>query len=173
MTPSSIRPVIALVAVMLAQSALQGQEQPREPAAQAETSESELRNEAAVILAGTWEIDGDTFFTFGSEYERRLTPRIGVIGEVEYLFDADTWIVAAPVAFHPGHGVKIFGGPGFERADEEGETATHLLLRLGAGYTREFAERYSLGPAVSFDFIRESGEWEHAVVVAITFGMAF
>jgi hypothetical protein len=46
-------------------------------------------------------------------------------------------------------------------------------LRVGAGYALEFAERYSIGPSVSFDFIRAHHEWERAVVFGVSFGVAF
>jgi hypothetical protein len=104
-----------------------GQE-PGVPGAPGEPREEEaleFRNEVAAIVAATWEDEEDeTFFTLGMEYERRLTPRIGIVGEVEYLFDADRWIVVAPLAFRPVRGLKIFAGPAFERGeaeDEEGE----------------------------------------------------
>jgi hypothetical protein len=145
---------------------------------------AERRNEIALVLAGTRDTEEDaTFFTLGVEYERRLAARWAIVGEVEYLFDADRWVVAAPIAFRPARGLKLFAGPGLERADEEGEgdeedeeetrRATHGLVRLGAGYTLEFAERYSIGPAVSVDFVREDGRWVTAVVFGVTVGMAF
>jgi len=148
-------------------------------------SEAEPRNEVAAIIAGTYEHEGgDTFFTLGGEYERRLAPRFGVTGEVEYLFDADQWVVAGLAVFHPGYGVKLFAGPGFERADvetsesealggEAPERATHFLFRVGAGYALEFAHRYSIGPSVSFDVVHENDTRERGVVFGINVGVAF
>ena len=163
----------------------EGQEvRPPEATREAEP-EAELRNEAATIIAATWEHEGgDTFFTLGGEYERRLTRRFGVTGEVEYLFDADQWVVAGLAVFHPGYGVKLFAGPGFERADvEAGESgppvegasdrATHFLFRVGAGYAVEFAHRYSIGPSVSFDVVHENDSRERGVVFGINLGVAF
>jgi hypothetical protein len=172
-----------MLMLALSAAAASAQEPRQSPAtAGEEAGELEHRNEVAAIVAGTSEIDGDTFFTLGVEYERRLTQRVGIVGEVEYLFDAERWIAVAPIVLHAGRGLKVFGGPGFEVADteeieevqpeiEEGET--HFLLRVGAAYALEFAERYSVGPTVSFDFIRENDEWEHAVVFGISFGVGF
>jgi hypothetical protein len=64
--------------------------------------EEERRNEAAAVVGGTWDDEeGETFLTLGVEYERRITSRFGFIAEVEHLFDAERWIVAAPVTFRP------------------------------------------------------------------------
>ncbi len=142
---------------------LQAQESPT-PASKAprEEAEAEHRNEAALIVAGTKEIDGDSFFTLGAEYERRLRPRLGVVAEIEYLFP-DRWIMAVPIVFHANHGVKIFGGPGFERAEvEEPEEAEDVEPDI-----EEHSETQS------FDFVREEHEWEHAVVFGISIGVAF
>ncbi|HEY1301920.1 MAG TPA: hypothetical protein VGF24_00120 [Vicinamibacterales bacterium] len=147
--------------------------------------EAEPRNEVAAIIAGTWEHEGgDTFFTLGGEYERRITSRFGVTGEVEYLFDADQWVVAGLAVFHSGYGVKLFAGPGFERADVETsesellaggtpERANHFLFRIGAGYALEFAHRYSIGPSVSFDVVRENETRERGVVFGMNVGVTF
>jgi hypothetical protein len=60
-----------------------------------ETGPEEHRNEIAAIVAGTRDLGEDkTFLTLGVEYERRIGSRFGVVAEVEYLFDADRWIVA-------------------------------------------------------------------------------
>ena len=151
------------------------------------------RNELALILAATYEEgehdeEGETYFTVGGEYERRLTRAIGIGGEFEYVADADAWIFVAPISFRPVSGLRLFGGPGFERKavgaehgehhegdlDEgEGPRENLFLWRVGAGYGLEFAERYSFGPTVSFDFIRESGRWVNAIVYGIAFGIAF
>ena len=137
--------------------------------------EAERRNEIAAVVAGTWEHEDETFFTLGVEYERRLTSRLGVIAAFEHLFDADRWVVVAPIVFHVGHGLKFYGGPGFERSEAEHEEIgeTHLLLRGGLGYTLEFAERFSVGPSLSFDFVREHDEWQRAIVFGVGFGVTF
>ncbi len=150
------------------------------------------RNELAVIVAATYEeglhgAEGRHYFTVGGEYERRLTHAIGVGAEVEYLADADAWLFLAPVTFHPVGGLKVFGGLGLERkAVHEGEHGGHhegvsaeggresfFLWRIGAAYAVEFAGRYSIGPTVSLDFVRESGAWVNAVVYGVAFGVAF
>jgi hypothetical protein len=153
----------------------------RPPSTTPAQEEAEHQNELAAVVAATKEHEGETFFTLGVEYERRLTPKLGVGGEIEYLFDADRWIVVVPLVLHPGYGLKIFGGPGFERSQVEGtetepdldERESNFLLRIGAGYVLEFAERYSVTPTVSVDFIREPDEWNHAFVYGVSVGVAF
>jgi hypothetical protein len=129
-----------------------------------------------VVVAGTTNIDEEkTFFTLGLEYERRIGERFGVVTEAEYQFDADSWIVAAPLVVHPGRGFKLFAGPGFEHADEAEEdgSATHFLFRAGGAYILEVAERYSIGPTVSVDFVRERGAWVQSLTFGMTVGVAF
>jgi len=174
-----------LLTLVLCAIPADGQEPPAPTAPREADAEAEPRNEAAAIIAGTWEHEGgDTFFTLGGEYERRLTSRFGVTGEVEYLFDADQWVVAGLAVFHPAYGLKLFAGPGFERADvetgeseplieETPERATHFLFRVGAGYALEFAHRYSIGPSVSFDVVHENDTRERGVVFGVNLGVVF
>lgn len=146
---------------------------------------SERRNEIALVAAGTADIEEEkTYFTLGLEYERRIGERFGVVTEAEYQFVADSWIVAAPFVVHPVRGLKLFAGPGFEHAgnaeeddeevknDEDGD-ATRFLFRVGGAYVVELAERYSIGPTVSVDFVRERGEWAQSLTFGMTFGVAF
>jgi hypothetical protein len=154
-----------------------------------EEAESERLNELALVIAGSSDLEEDeTFFTLGVEYERRITARVGIIAEVEYLFDADRWIAAVPVVFRPARGVKLFAGPGFERADDDegdeevGEepidgraegSATSFLFRIGGGYTFELEGRYSISPTLSLDFVREEGTWARALVFGVSVGIGF
>ena len=175
----------AVLLLALSSTPARGQE-PRAAAAteRKEGEAVEHRNEAALIVAGTAEHEGGTFFTLGGEYERRLNEHWAMGGEVEHLFDADRWVVAAPVTYHIGRGFKVFAGPGFERAEaepEEGEPAetathereTHFLVRIGGGYGFEFAERYSISPALILDFIHENGNRVRGFVFGVSFGVGF
>jgi hypothetical protein len=140
----------------------------------AEGEETEPRNELALVVAGTRDTEeNETFATLGLEYERRISEQASVVAEVEYLFDADRWIVVAPVVFRPARGVKLFAGPGFEHVDEAGDGATRFLFRIGGGYTFELAERYAIGPTLSLDLVREEGRWVRAAVVGVSVGFGF
>lgn len=127
------------------------------------------RNEIAAIVAGTREAGDESFVTLGTEYARRLTQRVGIAGDVQYLFDADRWVVAAPVVVYVGRGAKLFSGPGFETDDGQ----THALLRVGAAYAFEFSERYSIGPTIALDVIHEPEHWQRAMVFGMTIGAGF
>jgi hypothetical protein len=181
---ATIRPVSS--AAQEAQP-LETTEAPRGPGDELEAAEELHPNELALVLVGTWkEREDRSFFTAGVEYERRLMRVIGAGAELEYVTDADAWLLVFPVTLHPAGGLKIFGGPGFERSvaeveeherssEEHGEgpRENHLLWRIGAGYAFEFAERYAVTPAVSVDFVRESGSWARAVVYGMSFGIGF
>lgn len=87
-----------------------------------EEAEDEPRNELALVLAGTRErAEGETSFTVGGEYARRLSDRFGIVGEFEHVSGPDSWVFAAPVVFQPVGGFKLFAGPGLERKPIEGE----------------------------------------------------
>ena len=176
------------VILLLASSATPARGQELRAAAATEHKEGEEvehRNEVALVIAGTAEHEGGTFFTLGGEYQRRLNEHWAIGGEVEHLFDANRLVVAAPVTFHVGRGLKFFAGPGFERADaepEEGEAEAgaapserenHFLVRVGAGYAFEFAERYAISPAVIMDFIHENGNRVRGFVFGVSFGVGF
>jgi hypothetical protein len=183
---------MVMLALVLAASPALAQ-QPQDSSNEArrqEEVETERPNEIALVVAGTRDLDEEkTFFSPGLEYERRFGKQFGLVAEVEYQFDAGSWIAAAPFVVHPGRGLKLFAGPGFEHADNadgtEGEDprddvpddgdsgATHVLLRFGGGYVIELAERYSIGPTVSVDFVHEGDGWARSVVLGVTFGMAF
>lgn len=162
-----------------------------EPAEDVESEEGEEpRNEVALVLAGTREREERaTSLTIGAEYERRLTRRIGVVGELEYVRGPGSWVFAVPLVVRPvGGGFKLFGGPGVERraVDEEheeheqtttssdSEHETLFLWRIGTGYTWEFDERYAVGPSFYLDFVREApGTWGRAFVFGVSVGIAF
>ncbi len=124
---------------------------------------AEHRYELALIIAGTYE-EEETHFTTGLEFGRRLPHRLGVGGAVEYLADG-TWVLAFPVYFHPVGGFKVFTGPGVERDDGENS----FLWRVGAAYSFEFAERYSVTPGLQVDFVGR----EEVLVFGANFGVRF
>jgi hypothetical protein len=152
--------------------------------------EAEHRNEVAAVFAGTWDSEEErTFFTLGVEYERRIGAGVGLGAEVEHLFEAGRWIVAAPLSIHFPRGFKIYTGPGVERSEEEEEggdeaegaeaggsdegAESHLLWRTGIGQTFEIAERWSVTPTLALDVIRESGAWVHGIVFGLSVGVGF
>jgi hypothetical protein len=153
-------------------------------------AEREPANEIALVLAGTYERKEDaTSFTIGAEYERRLSRRFGIVGELEYVSGPGSWVFAMPLVIRPvGGGFKVFAGPGLERralheghkehegARTSGETGHEglFLWRVGTGYTWEFDERYAVGPSFYLDFVREApGEWGRAFVFGVSVGLAF
>src|SRR5262249_47702644 len=115
-TPEPFAAAGAALLLALSATPARGQEPRAAVATERAEDAIEHRNEGALIVAGTAEHEGGTFFTLGGEYERRLNEHWAIGGEVEHLFDANRWVVAAPVTYHAGRGLKFFPGPGFDRA---------------------------------------------------------
>jgi hypothetical protein len=145
------------------------------------------RNELALFLGGTWESGEDEpFFTVGLEYERRFSRRWGLSLAVEYLAEADAWVVVAPLTWRPLGNLVLSLGPGFQNkapheaaeghgghTAETGGRETFFLGRIGVGYDIELRERYRIVPRINVDFVRENGKWVEAVVFGVSLGIAF
>ncbi len=118
-------------------------------------------------------------FTVGGEYEYRVHRLLGLGFEAEYAGGGLRETVAVfPVFFHPGAGLKLAAGPGFERAKEEvaepeprtrEETATNFLFRVTVLYDFPVKERFTVTPNVSLDFVNGRQIW----VYGISFGVGF
>jgi hypothetical protein len=168
---------------------------PHEPAAHAAHGKEHFhRNFLGILIGGTYESEEkDTFFTLGVEYERLFNPRFAVVLGVEYISEVDALVLVAPFVYRHGSGLRLFTGPGLELkarrhgADPEphgegaavpgdrlpSEEENLFLWRFGLGYNFGISERYTIAPAVDFDFVREDGHWVQAIVFAVTFGFDF
>jgi hypothetical protein len=183
----SLLPALLLLTLLVPPAV--AQEAPSAPGArpqEAEEEGDEPANEVALVVAGTREREErNTSFTIGAEYERRLTRRLGIVAEFEFVNGPDSVVFAAPFVFRPTGGLKLFAGPGLEHrpireeegeppAPVEGEEHDNLFLwRVGIGYGWEFSERYVLSPTAYLDFIDEEEEWKRAFVFGVSFGIAF
>ena len=141
-------------------------------------------NELAIFLGATDEIeDGNTHFTIGGEYERRLNSKFGISAVFERVSAVDEWAIVTPATFRPVKSLKLTIGPGFENKahhEEENHTSqsdtnreTFFLFRAGAGYSFEFATNLSLQPSIYFDSIRENGEWIEKIVFGASLAIGF
>jgi len=142
-----------------------------------------FRHEVSFILAGTYETREEAghhgeeragghggqnnFLTLGSTYEFRFHRLFGVGGTAEYITHEKNWLFVFPAYFHVYRGLKLFAGPGFEIRHEEAKT--EAVLRLGAAYAFEFAEHFSIAPAIAVDLVGR----EQAVVYGLDIGVAF
>ena len=112
--------------------------------------EPESRHEVAFFMGAT-DDDEEVAFTLGVDYERRLTPLLGIGGLVDFaLGDLRSAVFGVPVFFHPTERWKLFAAPGFER--REGEN--NFLVRLGAGYSFDVGP-VDLEPSFMVDFLDE------------------
>jgi len=166
---------------------------PHEPAAhEAHGEELHHHNALGIVIGGTYESEEkDTFLTLGAEYERLFNRRFGVVLGVEYISEVDAWVLVTPFVYRHGSGLRLLTGPGLElktrrRGGEHGREPSGglenrlppreenlFLWRFGVGYNFEVGERYSIAPAVDFDYVREDGHWVEAIVFAVTVGFDF
>lgn len=157
-----------------------------------EEEEAEVRNEIALIIAGTYEDLGseetENFFTIGGKYQREITSVIAVAGAFEYLHHKPAALLTFPVHFRLWKRLDVYAGPGVEfseehehdegdeeenhHAGEDGDSASWeatFLVRVGVGWLFEIGERYSLSPGVALDFIGQ----EQALVYGAEFSIKF
>jgi len=139
---------------------------------------------AGLLLAGSSQ-KNETGFTIGGDYEYRFSKYVGIGAEVEHAFgDLKETVAAFPVFFHPGAGLRLGTGPGFERfsgelpsaasddSHEEGtqhDTDTHFLWRMQILYDFPVSERFTITPNLALDFQSGREVW----VYGVTLGMGF
>ena len=133
----------------------------------ADSEEHEFEpNLLAVFVGITSEDRRDNGLAVGLEYERRLSKSFGIGALAERTFgDIDTWVFAAPFAYHTGPW-KFYAGPGFENADETDEN--EFLVRVGAEYGFEVGS-WEIAPQVDLDFV----DSDAVFVFGVTFGKGF
>lgn len=144
-----------------------------------ETAEDEYghvhvsRNQASLFLGGS-RLDEGNGFGVGGRYEFRFHKLLGAGVEGEYV-SADWRDVAVvfPVHFHPGAGLRVSAGPGFERGrktlDAAAEKTTEFLWRFGVSYDVVTNQRLMLTPSLSVDFVNGRRVWTYGV----SFGVGF
>ena len=129
-----------------------------------ETKHSFHPNVIGLFLGSTGEDRRDSDFTFGIEYERRISESFGVGGVIERAFgDHDFWVFAVPFAYHTG-AWKWYVAPGMENKDDH---KNEFLVRIGLEYAFEVGE-YELSPQVDVDFV--DGEQEYVIGVVFARG---
>ncbi len=165
-----------------------GSEQPPPPlpplkdierAAEDESGHIHYHKHHAALFVGGSHFKEEDGFTVGGDYEYRLHRLLGLGFEGEYAGgDLRETVVVFPVFFHPGAGLKLAAGPGFERAKEEAagselraaeETRTNFLFRVSILYDFLVKERFTITPNVSLDFVNGRQVW----VYGVSFGVGF
>ena len=134
-------------------------------------ADEERKNELSAIVAGTHE-DESTYFTLGVEYKRELSELFALtaVGELVLEGDGREGVLVFPVILQPWRGLHLLAGPGFEHSGEDGNS---FLFRVGVGWGFEVGERYSLTPAVEFDFVDGDDGVDQVVVFGVSFGFGF
>ena len=125
-------------------------------------SSAEPRNGISVFVGNT-QNGSENGASLGLEYERQLSPLIGVGFYVEYAGgDFDSTSMGVPVFFHPhaGWAFKVAPGMNFE------DGGPNFGLRLGFGYEFDIAPKWSLVPELNADFV--GGETEFVYGVSFT-----
>ncbi|MDX2460738.1 MAG: hypothetical protein QNM00_11710 [Gammaproteobacteria bacterium] len=122
-------------------------------------------NVIAVFGGVTSEDRRDRAFTFGVEYERRLTRSFGMGVIAERAFgDLDFWVFALPLAFHHGPW-RLFAAPGVEDSDHLG---SEFLFRVGVEYIIDM-DGYEIVPQFDIDFV----DGEQVFVLGISIARGF
>jgi hypothetical protein len=138
------------------------------------------RNHVSVFLGGSTHLNnGDTAFTCGGHYARRLSPHwsVGVIGEYASSDIERDLIVLAGAGYRLTPVFVIIGGVGAEWAQREEEhhghteteKVTELLVRVGVGYQIPLGERWTLNPQFLGDWTQHT--W--TLVYGISLGYGF
>ena len=174
-----LRHAILLVAVLLAY----GWTLADVSAQEAEAADREHSNHVAVFVGATTPTaaKGETSFTLGIDYERRLTDLIGVIGLGDFTFGDHerTALIGGQVAFHFS-GLRLAVGPGFEVVEEvhdahtpagEGGSTHGAEFVMRASVLYEFdVGQWAIGPTLSVDAI---GETKTSIVYGLSVGRGF
>jgi hypothetical protein len=134
------------------------------------SAESEGEHEHANhmgLFLGNSHRGGETGFSVGLDYERRLTDLFGFGALIEYAGgDFDSWVFGAPLYIHPYKGFRFLVAPGFEDAESE----TKFLVRAGVAYQIPFGGRWAISPEYNIDFI-EGGE--KVQIYGVSIGLGF
>lgn len=118
------------------------------------------------LFLGAKVSDGEAAFSVGVDYEYELTELLGIGAIVEYSAGHEpAWLFAGALTLHATEALSFTLAPGVEI--EDGEES--FLLRLGASYEFELAERWTIGPDLNVDIV----DGEAALVVGIGIGRKF
>ncbi len=137
-------------------------------------------NEAGLFIGATNPYDeeagGETSFTVGFDYERRITSVAGVMGLVDLCFGdgSRSSLMAAAFAWRPVEGLRLGAGPGAEvdeETEESGDKEYSLHFVVVARALYEFpVGKFSLSPTLGFDFL---GETETNISYGLSVGYGF
>ncbi|MCU0303584.1 MAG: hypothetical protein MUC56_05965 [Thermoanaerobaculales bacterium] len=188
----SLTVAIVLGAMLVAGPAVAGAPSEHgEPAAAdqhggATTGDHGFRNAFAVFLGVTDEPGHGSEATWGLEYGRRMGPRWGLGGLIDYAGGEQRNLVVAPaVLWQPfGGGFTLIAAPGIEWHDGRGEVEHHLgkadatavdedetyfVFRVGAAYWIHIGSRYGIAPAVNLDLVDGHEVWVYGVNLEVRF----
>jgi len=120
------------------------------------------------IFLGSTKFDGETNFTYGLEYEYRLTSSWGLGGAYERINKAHhgdgATVWTAMGFYHPMKSIKLGIGVGQERLGG-GHPKNKELIRFAAAYEYHLTDRIEVAPTIDIDLI--DGD------VAFVAGLAF
>lgn len=135
--------------------------------ATAQENEREYRNSLGLFIGTTIEDGEEGSFTLGLDYERRLSKPFGVGVLLDKPFGGSrSFIVAGGFFWHPIGPVRLDLAPGIEVNQDEDDA---FVLRLGADYDFELAERWSLAPNANLDLVDGKTVW----VIGVELGYRF
>ena len=138
--------------------------------AMAETHDFSLARQHVSFVAGTSDNEKHSAFTYGIDYEYRVSPFLGVGSVLEHAggdIDATTALLVADLHF--GERFILQTGPGIEVIDKPGGQQELAVLRLGALYERPVGEHATFSPQIHVDFTEE----HNTLVVLFAWGFHY
>lgn len=126
-------------------------------------------NHVAIFAAGlTSELESNhTSYTMGTDYERRLSSRVGVGALADFVFEAEReTLLAAAFVLHPRSSLRAWFAPGV--ALVEGSARRPFVARFGIGYDSELG-RSTLSPTFNVDIV----EGHLSLVYGVALGFGF
>jgi len=174
-------PLAVLVTVCLVnQAPVTAQEHdPQSPSGEHEETAGEPgeghhhKNHVAVFVGSTEAEEhhgekGDPDFTIGFDYERRLNSWFGAGALVDLVVEGKREYLVGPLfILHAGKSAKFFAAPCYQKVHETGHH--DFVFRTGFSWDFHLGEKYTIFPAVYYDFAEE----QDFLVLGLGFGRGF
>jgi hypothetical protein len=124
------------------------------------------------LFLGNTHTDHDDGFTFGLDYEYRLTEQIGLAGVLDYATDVESTVLGAGIFIHMFEDWRLLLAPGFENRHGHNEYLfrTGLYYDIPLGEVDAFRGReLTVSPTFIVDFV----DGHEDLVFGLTIGFDF
>lgn len=139
-----------------------------------EHGESHHHKNHFAVFVGTTEAEehhgekADPDFTFGVDYERRINDWFGAGALLDIVIEGKREFLVGPLfILHAGKSAKFFAAPCYQKVSETGHYG--LVFRTGFSWDFHLGRKYTIFPAVYYDFAEE----QNFLVLGVGFGLGF